>query len=321
MTIATERRSVAWERVHTTWAGVREVTDAQLSHFCDVALRDLVALDPGVRPLAAAVRDLALRPGKRIRPLFVHYGWLLGGGGDLAAVAPCAAAMEMLHVMALLHDDVIDGSTERRGAPSAQVAFADRYRSRHRGPHRTASGAPPAGGAEAYGRAAAILAGDLALTWSDELFDTLTLTPEVSRRVRSIVHRLRAETIAGEYLDLATPASARAAEVHRGRALLKSGRYTVTRPLQLGVALGGQVADHEVLARFGDAVGLAFQVGDDLLDGDGLVDRAQLEALRLEAFDAAQVALGELGLPPPLRQELAELAHYAAYRAGPWHLQ
>ncbi|MEX2550442.1 MAG: polyprenyl synthetase family protein [Nitriliruptoraceae bacterium] len=194
--------------------------------------------------------------GKRIRPALLLLGFEAGGGGALPPVEGPALALELLHTCALIHDDVIDQAATRRGRASIHHAAADR--------HRTAGWA---GDPDAYGRAIAILIGDLAFVLADELF----LAAEVPDRQLLAAFRrfttLREEVMVGQYLDLQA-ATARLTE--RALAIeiatLKSGRYSVARPLEIGATLAG--ASEELvtgLRAFGDPLGRAFQLADDLL--------------------------------------------------------
>ena len=162
----------------------------------------------------------------------------------------------MLHTFALIHDDVMDRALMRRGRPAARRCFSLAH---------TAD--QLAGDDEWFGNSAAILTGDLAFVWADELLDTAALDAATMARVRRAFNELRVEVMAGQYLDLRLDGNRRAdPEAARQVALLKSGRYTVTRPLQLGLAVaGGDMATHGALEAYGDAVGLAFQLRDDVL--------------------------------------------------------
>jgi geranylgeranyl diphosphate synthase type I len=216
---------------------------------------ELDELDPRLGVLGREIGGLVGGRGKRLRPAFVYWGHRAGGGGDNLAVVQVAAAIEMLHTFALLHDDVMDRADTRRGRPAARRGFAAVHTAERL-----------AGDRDWFGVSAAILAGDLAFVWADQLLDAAP-TPCLAR-VRRIFTALRVEVMAGQYLDLRLDG---ATSVHpdeaRRVALLKSGRYTVTRPLQLGWALAGgaEGAAAHALARYGDAIGLAFQLRDDIL--------------------------------------------------------
>ena len=208
----------------------------------------------------AVVSDVVLRGGKRTRPVLLWWGWRAGGGAargaDAGAVLRVAAALELIQGCALIHDDLMDGSLMRRGAPSAHVAFADRHRA-----------AGLRGSSEAFGASAAMLAGDLALVWADDLFEGAGLDAAARRRADPAWQAMRTETIAGQYLDLyGQGCGADDPEESLRVAYLKSGLYTVERPLHLGAAMAGaSSALVGALRRAGRCAGIAFQLRDDLL--------------------------------------------------------
>ncbi|MET0901953.1 MAG: isopentenyl-diphosphate Delta-isomerase [Acidimicrobiales bacterium] len=220
--------------------------------------RACTAIDPALSELTDEIRALVAAGGKRLRPAFVQWGHLATGAEPDEAVLHPAAAVELLHTFALLHDDVMDRSATRRGHPSAHASLAAAHRREAR-----------AGDAGWFGMSAAVLAGDLVYVWADELLDRTPLAPSAVNRARAVFTTLREEVIAGQHLDLLL-ASDRAADESRAQhvALLKSARYTVTRPLLLGAALappalGARVAP--MLTAYGDSVGMAFQLRDDIL--------------------------------------------------------
>jgi isopentenyl-diphosphate delta-isomerase type 1 len=237
---------------------VRPGVEAVLDDFLRAREREAGDLDPLVLELTGEVRRLVAAGGKRLRPAFVHWGFRAAGGDgdDAPAVATAGAAVEMLHTFALLHDDVIDRSPRRRGRPAAHVALAGLHRDRR------LDGEPGW-----FGTSAALLAGDLAFVWADQLFDATPRPPAALDAGRRVFNELRTEVIGGQYLDLRLAHDPDGDEEAALRvALLKSARYTVTRPLLLGAALAGGRDDHRAaLTAYGDAVGLAFQMRDDVL--------------------------------------------------------
>ncbi|WP_345665627.1 polyprenyl synthetase family protein [Streptomyces venetus] len=214
--------------------------------------------------LAARVTDFTLRGGRRIRPRLLWWSLRACGGGTPAQVRAAlhaGAAVELLQTCALVHDDLMDAATTRRGRPALHTAVARQY------------GDIPRGAARRLGDAAAVLAGDLALAWADDvmtdlLLDGDDLPPEAPARVRDIWRGTRTETIAGQYLDMQGQATGQPTPARALRAAcLKSALYTVERPLALGAALAG--ADQEAtqaLCRAGRCAGVAFQLRDDLDD-------------------------------------------------------
>ncbi|MCX4633082.1 polyprenyl synthetase family protein [Streptomyces sp. NBC_01443] len=195
--------------------------------------------------------------GKRLRPLLCVLGWHAAGGREeLALVLHAAASLEMFHTFALIHDDVMDCSATRRGRPTLHRMLAELHH----------EGRSPAQ-AEHLGSSTAVLLGDLALAWSDELFPAARLTAAQLSAVLPIVGSMRTELMCGQYLDVVA-AGQPTSDTERAMAIVhyKTAKYTVERPLHIGAALAG--ADPDVLASlsaFALPIGEAFQLRDDLL--------------------------------------------------------
>lgn len=260
----------------------------------------LNAVSPDLAEFTDAIGAL-LNGGKRLRPAFCYWGWR--GAADAPDNGPefddaalrAAAALEFLQACALIHDDVMDGSDTRRGLPAAHRRFATVHRS---------SGW--SGGAEDFGTGAAILLGDMCLSWADELLLTSGLPHESLQRAKRVYDEMRTELMAGQYLDLLEQARG-GGSVERAMLVVrfKSAKYTIERPLHIGAALAG--AGPEVFAAYsayGLPLGEAFQLRDDVLGvfgdpsetgkpaGDDLREgkRTVLIALATENADAAQGA-------------------------------
>ncbi|MGH8969854.1 MAG: polyprenyl synthetase family protein, partial [Actinomycetes bacterium] len=215
----------------------------------------LEAVSEDVAPLAEAIADL-LSGGKRLRPAFCYWGWRGAGGRDGPGIVAVAAALELFQAAALLHDDVMDGSDTRRGRPAAHR----RLGALHRGSGWLGSSAD-------FGVAGAILAGDLCLSWCDELYMSSGLSSTQLAAGRPVFDRMRTELMAGQYLDMLEQVQA-ATTVERARHVIryKSANYTVAQPLLLGGSLAG--ASPSLLATYsayGLPLGEAFQLRDDVL--------------------------------------------------------
>lgn len=191
--------------------------------------------------------------GKRVRPVMCHWGYVCSGDRDddgREAMVVVAAALELLHVFALIHDDVMDESDTRRGRPSAH-RFAEHAHTR----------VGARGDAVRYGESLAILLGDLAHAVAD------ALVADLGAELRRRWFELSVELIAGQREDL-SGAAAGAGDRRRAQriARIKSGAYTVTRPLQLGATAGRAEAETlAVLAEYGTTLGAVFAARDDLL--------------------------------------------------------
>ncbi len=200
-----------------------------------------------------------LAGGKRIRPKICFWGWVAAGGrgtsgqnrSSLTDVVRVSVALELLHVFALIHDDVMDESPSRRGRPSLHTAAA-----------RLHVRASARGNPQRFGESIAILVGDLAHGEADHLVRTL---PE---SMRSLWRLMVIELVCGQSRDLVGAAAGRNDVEHARRvAWLKTGSYTIQRPLQLGLAAAAlDPTQSDVLSTtYGRAVGEAFALRDDLL--------------------------------------------------------
>ena len=232
-----------------------------LTTFLDERLRATDRLDPTARPPIEEIGRLLTAGGSRIRPSFCYWGFRAAGGEDRGArdepIVRASAALELLHTMALVHDDLIDGAKERRGVPSTAAWFAERAEALE------AKGEPTA-----FGQTMAVLVGDLAAVLADHLLLESGFSPDALAAALAVYHPMREEMAIGQYLGLAGP-DAPAPDRARRVAALKGGGYTVEGPLRIGAALAGGTAEvRECLSRFGHPLGEAFQLRDDLTDGD-----------------------------------------------------
>ncbi|PZQ45445.1 MAG: polyprenyl synthetase family protein [Phenylobacterium zucineum] len=246
-------------------AHLRGAVSAELTRFLDERSHALAELGPETADLVDLARAFTTG-GKRLRPAFCCWGYLAAAGGTQVPdhVLRAAASLDLLHVSALVHDDVMDGSDTRRGLPSAHVQLAARHASAGR-----------RGGPDEFGRAGAILLGDLLLMWSVELFNSCGAPTAALAAAQPLMSAVRAEVTGGQYLDITAqtrdPLDARrdpASVLAQVRRVVeyKTARYTVVRPLQVGAALGGASPELlAVLARYGSPLGRAFQYRDDVL--------------------------------------------------------
>ena len=222
--------------------------------------RDVVAgVDDRVGRLAGLLSDFVTDGGKRMRPRFALAGWTAAvqdTGQIPDEVITACAALELIQACALVHDDTVDASDTRRGRPTV-----------HRSAEALHVKAGWKGDAERYGTSQAILLGDLALTWADEMFVTSGVSPEALSRALVPWYAMKTEVLSGQMLDVLAEASsatdeATPAKVNR----FKTAAYTVERPLHIGAALADAGPETvTALREFGVAVGQAFQLRDDLL--------------------------------------------------------
>ncbi|WP_254920390.1 polyprenyl synthetase family protein [Blastococcus mobilis] len=268
---------------------LRAAVSAALTEFLDRQRETLAAMDPTLVPVVDEVCALAVG-GKRLRPAFAYWGWRgardTASPEDEAAVLRAVTALEFVHASALVHDDVMDGAHTRRGRPATHVGFASRHTVEELNGDR-----------HLFGTGAAILVGDLALVWSDELLRRSGISPAALTRARAVWDTMRTEVTAGQYLDLlraagGLPGPDGALTVAR----YKSAGYTVQRPLQLGASIadaGPEVA--EAYTAIGLPLGEAFQLRDDVLGvfGDPAVTGKSADDDLREGKQTLLIALAE----------------------------
>ena len=284
-------------------ADLRQRVQKALNAFVAGQLPLLDGISEELSPLTDALSEL-IAGGKRLRPAFCYWGFRGAGGADGEEIVEAAASLELFQACALIHDDVMDGSDTRRGKPAVHRRFASMHRAE-----------AWVGDPEAFGLGAAVLLGDLCLSWSDEMLGRSGLPADVLGAGRRVYDEMRTELMGGQYLDLLEQARGggsveRALRVAR----YKSAKYTIEKPLHLGAALAG--AGQEVLAGYsgyGLPLGEAFQLRDDVLGvfgdpsvtgkpaGDDLREgkRTALVAMALEAATPAQAAVVRRHLGDP----------------------
>ena len=256
---------------------VRREVDEVLARFLADRRAELAGLDPDAAVLADEIVRVLRAGGKRIRPALCVWGFRAAGGADVdERLLRAGAAIELLHTSALLHDDVMDRDVERRGEPATHVWFAK----------EAPSGVDP----DAFGTAAAVLVGDLALVLSERLMRTCGFEGERLDLAMTRFDRMRVEMAAGQFLDVA--GSERRERVRA----LKTASYTAEGPVLIGAALARADAGAEAALRvFGRLLGEAFQLRDDALDeAPGAASPSEIDDLLSRAARALEGA--------PLRQ-------------------
>jgi geranylgeranyl diphosphate synthase type II len=199
--------------------------------------------------LHKAMRYALLPGGKRIRPILAMAAYeAVGGTGD--GILPYASALELIHTYSLIHDDLpaLDNDDYRRGKPTTHKAF---------------------------GEATAILAGDALLTEAFHLMSTEGLGGEVDPRVaiQAIGEISRAAgiagMIAGQVVDLESEGKQVDLPILEFIHTHKTGSLILVCVRTGGLLGGATEAEMEALTRYGKAIGLAFQITDDILDVEG----------------------------------------------------
>lgn len=225
--------------------------EARLRSILEAERARWVAIDADLAEPLDVLTRFVLDGGKRLRPAFCHWAFVgAGGTPDDSGVIDAGAAFEMLHAFALIHDDVMDGSSTRRGESTVHATFdADHQESAWSGEARR------------FGEGIAILIGDLAEVYADRLMSN---APAAAFEVWN---ELKIELNIGQFLDVLGAARG-GVDLQTARRIVryKSGKYTIERPLHVGAALAGRLDElEEPLSRYGEPLGEAFQLRDDIL--------------------------------------------------------
>ena len=225
---------LAWE----VWSGERA---RRIESVLD---RVLATADGPPGRLHDAMRHATLGGGKRVRALLAY------GGGELAGADPddvdgAAAAVELIHAYSLVHDDLpcMDDDVLRRGKPSCHVAF---------------------------GEAIALLAGDALQSLA---FEVLARTParDPAAQIALLAQASGASGMAGgQAIDLATAGEMIALHELERMHALKTGAL-IRAAVRLGAGCGRPMSadENDALDRYASAIGLGFQIVDDVLDVEG----------------------------------------------------
>ena len=237
---------------------IRHEVAGALDNFLARQRGVLAAISDDLLPCLQAMQEL-LAGGKRLRPAFCYWGWRAAGGADCPAIYAAAASLELLQASALIHDDVMDASDTRRGRPAVHRQFSAHL----------AAANPRA--AEQFGTGAAILIGDMLLSWTGEMYQASGFPADVLRRGQRALNAMQTEVAAGQYLDILSQAR-RSTSVSEAMQVIifKTAKYTIERPLQLGALLAANSATAAdavtaVCTHYGIPLGIAFQLRDDLL--------------------------------------------------------
>ena len=239
---------------------IAERVDARLDRLLTEERERWAAFDPDLGQPIDEIRRLVMSGGKRLRPAFCHWGYVGAGGAATDQVdIDAGAAFELMHAFALFHDDVMDDADTRRGQPTTHAVAAAQHAERGW-----------AGESRRFGEGVAILVGDLAFVYADQLLEG---APVEAMR---IWNELRIELNIGQYLDIVgSVQSVRDVTKAERICRYKSGKYTIERPLHLGAVLAAPERADELLpclSSYGLPLGDAFQMRDDVMGAFGDAD-------------------------------------------------
>ncbi|MEM9074178.1 MAG: polyprenyl synthetase family protein [Myxococcota bacterium] len=229
---------------HSAWIdGVRTRVDAKLRAYLDLKIEEARTTSPHSLELVEGIADLTLRGGKRLRPVVLDAAFrCVKPSGPEDATTSAGASIEVLQSYLLIHDDWMDQDDERRGGPAVHKIFRDKGHATH------------------LANSLAVLAGDLAAAYALELILEAPYSASYRDRALAQFVTIQKEVFFGQHLDLT--ANPDVSKMHD----LKTGSYTVRGPLLLGALLGEASEEAtEALLAWGNPIGEAFQLADDLL--------------------------------------------------------
>jgi geranylgeranyl diphosphate synthase type I len=193
---------------------------------------------------------LVERGGKRIRPYLSYLAYTTEGGKNDAEAMRLGLSLELFHVFALIHDDIIDEGIERHGMPTIQMHMREKMMGAHRAHNvHLADGM-------------AMLIGDLLFGWSEEVIAALGNTA-----VQELFFTMIEQIVIGQMLDVSfmtKPTVTKEAIAKKNE--MKTARYSFLSPMLTGAALAGSDRRTEWYTKLGLVLGQAFQMQDDLLD-------------------------------------------------------
>lgn len=230
--------------------------DKQLLAYLSEKRQEAKDINPEAVVLVDEIIRYTENGGKRVRPAFMYSGYIAAGGKAAEAILFASMSVELLHTFALIHDDIMDNSDLRRGEPTTHKAFEIYHKDRRLKGSKTD-----------FGLSSAILAGDLAYAFAEEILTTAPFPQERIRRARYFFDQMKMQVIYGQYLDILGGYKDKLTEDEVLQVLeYKTAKYTVERPLHIGAMLAG--ADYQTMenfSRYGIPFGQAFQMQDDIV--------------------------------------------------------
>lgn len=232
--------------------------DRDLTAFFNARLKVYQRLGKGtiVPDFIDQTSVIALAGGKRFRPYLAALSHETFGGRS-PIINDLGMSLELFHLFGLTHDDIVDKGVKRHGVETVHIYTKNKLRTLGR-----------LGEIEHIGKGQAIFAGDLLFMWSQELF-VGNGSMSVGRKLAlDSFHAMMDEVFVGEMIDidLTTQSKAKRVDIER-KNILKTARYTFVCPIRVGARLAtGNTSTDKFSKSFGEALGSAYQIQDDMLD-------------------------------------------------------
>lgn len=238
----------------------KKKVDPEIVKYFEKVIKEARKKDALMTGALEYVKKLTLAGGKRLRPAFMHYGYIAAGGKDAKKILKTAVSIELVHIFLLIHDDIIDKDIKRHGLDTVNAKY-----------QKVGKKIFPKSDSQHFGDSIAIIVGDMVAAFGNQIifdsdFDAKSVIKAL-HKLQSIVSM----TVIGQARDIYMEQKKKATEKEVLRMYeYKTAKYTIEGPLHLGAILGG--ANDEMLkqlSRYAVPVGVAFQIQDDILGAFG----------------------------------------------------
>jgi geranylgeranyl diphosphate synthase type I len=239
-----------------TLVALRAEINQAMQQYIDEQKVHLAKDEVFLREAIEQVEKVVMSGGKRVRGILLIEGYLAAGGQDRAVVLRAAAGIEFLHAYLLIHDDIMDRDVLRHGQPTLHSVY-----------QKFAKTSFVTDDSVHFGNSIALVLGDMVCAWGNDLVFSVDLPRENVQRAIRFLQQVVFATGAGQMEDMRIQYQAKATK-DEVLALYqkKTAQYTIVGPLTMGALLAGEAAKLEAFfAEFGNALGIAFQITDDLL--------------------------------------------------------
>ncbi|MFA5926910.1 MAG: polyprenyl synthetase family protein [Patescibacteria group bacterium] len=235
----------------------KQKLDIELNKYLTAKVQEADRISPLTRELMEYIADLTLRGGKRIRAALMYYSYVAHGGKNTDEVLLASMSMELSETYLLIHDDIMDNDSLRRGGMTINTSYRQIGENLYHDKINTRN----------FGNSMAMLAGNVACALSNELIARSNFDKKDIVRALDELNRVYVVEQYGQMLDVLSQLRENITTkdvllVHQ----LKTAPYTFEGPLRIGAILAG--ADEKSLQKLSDyaiPLGIAFQIQDDIL--------------------------------------------------------
>lgn len=237
----------------------KERFDRELSRYLEKRIRRVENLlkDKELVSYLLAMKEVALRGGKRARPFMMTSVYEAFGGKDKKLAIDVGIGIELFHLFCLVHDDIIDHGKTRHGVLTVHEHALKKFGKKKR-----------RGDVRHLAEGQAMLIGDFLFSWATGIITDALRERKERPRVLEIYFQMIDDVISGQMIDVDLMSKNLPTESEIRRKMeLKTATYSFVRPLQIGLTLaGGEKKYESALRKFGLEIGFAFQLQDDLFD-------------------------------------------------------